>query len=459
MKRAVIAMLCLVPSPALADAQAEAIALFDQGVKDLKAGDFAKACKELAASFDKVPDSGTKGALALCYTSLGRVATAWQMWRDLADTAPTAVLRKDAQKKADKLAPRVPHYLVKLKAPTPGLVVAVNGGKVDPSVGLPLPIDPGKVSVTADAPGYESWTAELTAVEGGQLDIEVPALAEVKKSKSKDSKDTPVLDGGAAKATFQRDLKLGGSVDGAFARDDQLDGYTLAVRAGARVKLEITHAGSKMGLDTVVFVYGPAKGGGYPASAIYADDDSGWGKLSKIASATLAEAGTYAVVVGTKGGKGRGNYRLVTTCLNEPCDPDSGASNDVPPPRMPPPDNSARHRRHLIGLGIGGVGLASAVVGGVFGLSASGQWSDAKQACGGDITRCPAGQLAAAQKHVDDARSAANLSTIFLGAGGAAVAVGAIVWLTAPRLVERHDVGVLPVVGNGSIGLAVSGSL
>ncbi|HEV7554917.1 MAG TPA: hypothetical protein VGO00_05630, partial [Kofleriaceae bacterium] len=299
MRAAIVASVLFAARVASADAQAEAVALFDQGVKDLKAGDYAKACKELAASNDKWPDSGTKGALALCYTQLGKVASAWQLWHELADIAPSPALRADAVKKADKLASRVPHYAVKLAGATPGLVVMINGGKVDPSLGLPLPIDPGPVAATAEADGYEAWASkDLVAAEGKQLDIEVPVLDKKKvaaRSKSKDATDKPTLSGGAGKATFaSAELVPGKSVDGSFSRDDQLDGFLINVRANVRLKLEITHAGSKMGLDTQLFVYGPV-GSSYPDTPLYADDDSGWGKLSKIASATFVDAGKYAV--------------------------------------------------------------------------------------------------------------------------------------------------------------------
>ncbi|MBA3398054.1 MAG: proprotein convertase P-domain-containing protein [Deltaproteobacteria bacterium] len=136
----------------------------------------------------------------------------------------------------------------------------------------------------------------------------------------------PSLGGGAgdgiADVSFGSDIVLGTAVDGAFTRNGQFDGYALEVRAGARVKLEITHGGSSMGLDTTLFVYGPRDASGdYPGQRIAFDNDAGYGKLSKLAAVDLAEGGTYAVVVGTRTGKGRGRYRLVPTCLSGACGP------------------------------------------------------------------------------------------------------------------------------------------
>nr|MBA3498787.1 hypothetical protein [Deltaproteobacteria bacterium] len=135
----------------------------------------------------------------------------------------------------------------------------------------------------------------------------------------------PTLGGGAADGvsdvTFLGAVTLGTPIDGRFTKNGQFDGYTLDVRAGAEIKLEITHGGSSMGLDTTLFVYGPRDvGGAYPANQVAFDNDAGYGKLSKLTT-TLADAGTYAVVVGTRTGKGRGKYRLVPTCLSGECTP------------------------------------------------------------------------------------------------------------------------------------------
>ncbi len=168
-------------SPASADSQAEAVVLFDQGIKDMKAGRLDKACAELSSSLDLVKDSGTKGALARCHGLAGRVATAWLLWRELADTAPTAALRTDAAAQATKLEPRLPRYTIKLAGKTPNLVVEINGKAVAANVPVAVPIDPGKLSITAngrdgDRVVTETWTHDETAVEGETLAIEIPAL-------------------------------------------------------------------------------------------------------------------------------------------------------------------------------------------------------------------------------------------------------------------------------------------
>jgi len=171
-----VATLTFASGIARADDQAKAVALFDDGLKAMKAKNFEQACKAFAASLALVPDSGTKGSLARCYTELGRVASAWLLWRELADTAPTPPLRADAGLRAQKLEPRLPKYTIKVKAPVPGLAVTVNSQPVGLGVEVAVPIDPGPLRVTARATGYRVWTRDETVKEGQALVIEVPPL-------------------------------------------------------------------------------------------------------------------------------------------------------------------------------------------------------------------------------------------------------------------------------------------
>jgi hypothetical protein len=200
----VLGLAVLVAAPAAADPQAEAVVLFDQGIKDMKAGRLEKACAELAASLQLVKDSGTKGALARCHGRAGRVASAWLLWRELSDTAPSAELRTDAAAQAAKLERRLPKYTIKLAGPTPGLVVQVNGRDVGLDMPVAVPIDPGPVTVTASGRDGErvttrSWSHEYTAVEGQTLAIEVPALEPLAVAKTRPEPTEPAGPGSRSK--------------------------------------------------------------------------------------------------------------------------------------------------------------------------------------------------------------------------------------------------------------------
>jgi hypothetical protein len=97
--------------------------------------------------------------------------------------------------------------------------------------------------------------------------------------------------------------------------------FGFSVRAGAQVKLEVTHLGSSPYLDTGLFVYGPRQAdGGYGTAALAQDDDAGYGKLSKVSALALAQGGDYLVVVSTGTGAGK-QLRLQLDCLNGACAP------------------------------------------------------------------------------------------------------------------------------------------
>lgn len=172
------AIACGLASTATADAPADAVALFDQGIRDMEAGNFEAACPKLAASLARYDDSGTKGALAECYTKIGKLASAWNLWRNLADTAPAEDLKADAAANAKQLEPRVPRYVIKVAASPPSDLTVTVGDKpvANPTLSVALPIDPGPFTVRATAEGREDWTQTYQAVEAQTTTVEIPAL-------------------------------------------------------------------------------------------------------------------------------------------------------------------------------------------------------------------------------------------------------------------------------------------
>ncbi|MCC7541610.1 MAG: proprotein convertase P-domain-containing protein, partial [Deltaproteobacteria bacterium] len=126
-----------------------------------------------------------------------------------------------------------------------------------------------------------------------------------------------------------------GAAAAQIVEDLEFHGYTLAVRDGARVSLEVTQRGSSRSLDSTLFVYGPRSDDGYGASALAHDDDSGWGRLSRVRGLSLARGGSYLVVVGTHDARGRGRYRLEARCESGECDP-----LPAPPPPPEPGDGT-----------------------------------------------------------------------------------------------------------------------
>ncbi|MCB9587864.1 MAG: hypothetical protein H6718_20840 [Polyangiaceae bacterium] len=114
-------------------------------------------------------------------------------------------------------------------------------------------------------------------------------------------------------------------------------------------------------------------------------------------------------------------------------------------------DGSGQTTAGIILAGAGVVGLA---VGGVFGLSAKNKWADAD--CSNGV--CPTAER---QTLAEDAKSQANLSTLFFAGGGVLGAVGVILLLTAPSKKQAPATGhlqVSPAVGPRATGVWLGGN-
>lgn len=112
-------------------------------------------------------------------------------------------------------------------------------------------------------------------------------------------------------------IDFGDTVSGTFDRDLQFFMYTFEASEGAVITADITHAGSSSKLDTTMFLY-RLRGGEEP-KRIAADDDEGWGALSRIENFRLYSSDRYAVVVGTKDASGRGNFTMHLSCESGQC--------------------------------------------------------------------------------------------------------------------------------------------
>jgi hypothetical protein len=121
--------------------------------------------------------------------------------------------------------------------------------------------------------------------------------------------------------TYARPLALGGAMQSECGTRPGYDGYKVQVPAGAQVKVEVTHLGSSMYLDSGLFIYGPKDAnGGYGSEMLAQDDDSGYGELSRIDFATLSKGGEYLVVVGW-GNAAQKQYRVQVDCVGGTCLP------------------------------------------------------------------------------------------------------------------------------------------
>jgi hypothetical protein len=133
-----------------------------------------------------------------------------------------------------------------------------------------------------------------------------------------------------------------------------------------------------------------------------------------------------------------------------------------PLPSIPPDQTGGEPSSHGLGtqrwLGIAaaGVGLAGLATGTVFGLMASSEWNAQQNACGSPSS-CPDHDGAVA--HHANLTTDGAISTWTFIAGGALVAGGALLFLTAPRRYTPPSSAlvVTPGAGPRSVGLELTG--
>nr|BDT35963.1 PPC domain-containing protein [Myxococcus sp. MH1] len=114
-------------------------------------------------------------------------------------------------------------------------------------------------------------------------------------------------------------LPVGGAVAGYPGSQPGYFGYTIQANAGAQLRLEVTHLGSSMYLDTGLFLYGPKDAdGSFGVTPLAQDDDSGYGTLSKVELVTVPKTGEYLAVVGFVNAANK-QFRLAASCVGGTC--------------------------------------------------------------------------------------------------------------------------------------------
>ena len=162
--------------------KATAEAVFEEGMRLIKQGNFADACPKFEISQRVEPAVGTMLYLAECYEKTNRTASSWAMFREaasLAENSNQIERMKTAQARAARLEPRLAWLTIEVAkdALVPGLQIRKNGVLVSPELsGTASPVDPGEVIVEASAPGRLPYSTKVKVAAKGRVVVPVPAL-------------------------------------------------------------------------------------------------------------------------------------------------------------------------------------------------------------------------------------------------------------------------------------------
>ncbi len=142
------------PAAAQPSTSAAATVQFERGRELMKEGKYADACGAFSQSQKLDPQNGTLYNLAGCYAKLGKLATAWAAYHELAKSDSNVKRRADSAKREQELESRLSKLVIEAEA-VDGLVVTMDGVDVTGLVNMTTPVDLGSYKITASAPGHE----------------------------------------------------------------------------------------------------------------------------------------------------------------------------------------------------------------------------------------------------------------------------------------------------------------
>ncbi|WP_437662754.1 hypothetical protein [Sorangium sp. So ce1182] len=161
---------------------AAAQALFDAARQLMAQGKYADACPKLEESQRLDPGIGTQFNLAACYEQLGRTASAWSTFLEVAGGAKAAgqlEREKVARQRATALEPKLIRLTITAPADAPAdLQVKRDGALVGRAQwGTPVPVDPGKHTIEASAAGRAPFARTVDLARAGVTEsVAIPPL-------------------------------------------------------------------------------------------------------------------------------------------------------------------------------------------------------------------------------------------------------------------------------------------
>src|SRR5438552_3569771 len=178
---ALVALPVCTPQVARANDPAAAQALFTEGRRLMKLGNYVEACPKLEESQKNDPGIGTLFHLADCYEHVDKAASAWAAFLEVAAEAKAAgqpSREKVARDRAQALEGKLPHLTILVRSRQGGLEIKRDGADVGRAQwGTAVPIDAGDHKIAANAPGKKAWESTVhVPTDGRPVAVEVPTL-------------------------------------------------------------------------------------------------------------------------------------------------------------------------------------------------------------------------------------------------------------------------------------------
>ena len=152
---------------------------FARGRTLMKEKKYAEACAAFEQSYQLDPSFGTLFNLADCEVDLGKLASAWDHYRELGRTDTNADRRAMSQQLAKGLASRVAKLVVTLPERPPQASLSIDGKSASELVGIETPVDPGAHEIEVTAPGFTTWHETVTVAREGVVSNVVVRLVTV----------------------------------------------------------------------------------------------------------------------------------------------------------------------------------------------------------------------------------------------------------------------------------------
>ena len=169
-----------------ASAQSDPVAarvLFSDARALAAQGKYEQACPKFDESQRLDPGIGTLFNLADCWEHMGRTASAWGRFLDVAAQAKLAGQpdrEKVARDRAAILEPKLSRLTIDVASKDQGLEVRRDDVQIGAAIlGSAMPVDPGSHTVEAKAPNKKPWRQTIeVGTSAAKVTITVPALEE-----------------------------------------------------------------------------------------------------------------------------------------------------------------------------------------------------------------------------------------------------------------------------------------